>query len=408
MVRVRGAGLQLEPRRLTRIGSVSLILCVGPEFSMKQFLQRHVISILIVLVLAVLAAFFVARLQEAPAGDGGGPGGAPVPVVVAEVVRAPFTDALRAVGSARANESVEITANVSDRIDRIRFEEGEMVERGQLLVEMNAAEARADLAEARANLRDDQRQLKRLEQLVATNSASRAQRDEQQARVEASEARVAALEARLDEREIRAPFAGRLGLRNVSRGARIASGTMITTLDDIQPIKLDFAVPERFLSALEPGARIEARSAAWPDERFTGRVSQISSRVDPVSRAVTIRAELPNESRQLRPGMLLMVDLVRDEREGLMVPEAALSPRGDDQYVFRVSDDQVEEVAVRIGVRRPGVVEIRSGLSAGDDVVVEGGMRLRPGREVAVQGRVDARELLEEPETMSVEPESAE
>lgn len=374
---------------------------------MKQFLEQHVISLLIAVVLLALAAAVVLRVQQQGGEAGGGPGaGAGVPVVVASVVEAPFVDSLQAVGSTRANESIEITANVSDRIERILFEEGEQVTAGQLLVQMNAAEERAQLAEALANLSDQRQQFERLDRLVATNSASRSQRDEQKARMEAAEARVEAIRARIDEREIRAPFAGQLGLRQVSPGARIASGTMITTLDDIQPIKLDFSVPEGFLAALATGAIIRSRTAAWPDRTFEGRVTQISPRVDPVTRAVAIRAELPNDDRLLRPGMLMLVDLVRDERQGLMVPEGALTPRGERQYVFRIRDGRAEQVEVRVGSRRPGVAEITSGLRVGDVVVVEGAMRLRGGSEVTIQHEIDALALL--PDRAAVGREGAE
>lgn len=360
---------------------------------MKQFLQQHVISVLLASVVIGLGVAVYLRLAD----DGpaqAGRGSAAVPVVVSTVVQAPFLDSLQAVGSTRANESIEITANVSDRIEQILFEEGEWVSAGQLLVIMNSAEERAQLAEAEANLSDQRQQFERLDRLVATNSAAISQRDEQRARMEAAVARVQAIRARLNELEIRAPFAGQLGLRQVSPGARIASGTMITTLDDVQPIKLDFSIPETFLSTLAAGAVIRSRTAAWPDRTFEGRVTQISPRVDPVTRAVAIRAEVPNDESLLRPGMLMVVDLVRDERQGMMVPESALSPRGEDQFVFRIRDGVAEQVRVTVGSRRPGIAEVTSGLNVGDTVVVEGGLRLRSGSAVTVQREVDALALL--------------
>lgn len=360
---------------------------------MKQFFQQHVISVLLATVLIVLGVAVYLRLAEDAPAQGGRGGGA-VPVVVSEVVTAPFVDSLQAVGSTRADESIEITANVSDRIEQILFEEGDRVEAGQLLVVMNSAEERAQLAEAEANLSDQRQQFERLDRLVATNSAAISQRDEQRARMEAAAARVQAIRARLNELEIRAPFAGQLGLRQVSPGARIASGTMITTLDDVEPIKLDFSIPESFLSTLTEGAGIRSRTAAWPGRTFEGRVTQISPRVDPITRAVAIRAEVPNDDGLLRPGMLMVVDLVRDERQGLMVPESALSPRGEDQFVFRIRDGVAEQVRVTVGSRRPGIAEITSGLEPGDTVVVEGSLRLRSGSAVTVQREVDALALL--------------
>ncbi len=365
---------------------------------MKQFLQQHVVSILMGVVVVALTVAVFLRVQEeqqqAQGGGGGARGGGATPVVVSEVVAAPFVDTLQAVGSTRANESIEITANISDRIERILFTEGEQVEAGQLLVVMNSAEERALLTEALANLDDQRQQFERLDRLVATNSAARSQRDEQKARMDAAAARVEGIRARLEEREIRAPFPGQLGLRQVSPGARIASGTMITTLDDVQPIKLDFSVPETFLSALNVGATILARTAAWPDRLFEGTLTQISPRVDPITRAVAMRAEMANDERLLRPGMLMLVDLVRDERRGLMVPEGALSPRGEEQFVYRIRDDRAEEVRVTVGSRRPGIAEITGGLERGDIVVVEGSMRLRQGATVTIQREIDALALV--------------
>jgi membrane fusion protein (multidrug efflux system) len=235
-------------------------------------------------------------------------------LAVARVVVAPFTDSLQAVGSAVANESVEITATVTDRVTAISCEEGELARAGQVLVQLDTAEEEAELAEAVANLDDQRRQLSRLDALVATNSASRAQRDELRARVEAAQARVQGVRARIADRTIVAPFTGLVGLREVSQGALVTAGGRITTLDEIEPLRLDFSIPENFLSSLHPGAVVRARTVAYPDRDFRGLVAHISPRVDPLTRSVAVRAELPNEARLLRPGMLLGVDLGREQR----------------------------------------------------------------------------------------------
>ena len=336
--------------------------------------------------------------------DDGGAGGQtserqgppPTPVVVARVVEAPFLDTLQAVGTATANESLEITANASDRISRIAFREGDVAEAGQILVELDTSEEEAELAEAIANLDDARRQFERFDALVATNSAALSQRDEQKARVDAAAARVEVIRARIADREVRAPFAGLLGLREVSPGALVGPDDRITTLDDIATIKLDFSVPENFLSALRRDALIRAQTVAYPGEIFDGRVSNISPRVDPLTRSVAIRAEIPNEDLRLRPGMLLTVDLVKDRRDGMMVPEGALIPQGDRQFLFRVVDGSAERTEVRIGARRPGIVEIVDGLLPGETVVVEGGLRLRPGAPVRIAREIDALALVPE------------
>lgn len=351
--------------------------------------------------LNVLLAVATLVLAGCGAGDPAGADAAgerrgppPTPVVVARVVQAPFLDTLQAVGTAASNESLEITANASDRIRRIAFREGQLVQVGEVLLELDTQQEEAELAEARANLADARRQLERLESLVATNSAARSQRDEQAARVDAAVARVDVIRARIADREVRAPFTGLLGMREVSPGALVGPEDRITTLDDISTIKLDFSVPENFLATLRAGALIRARSVAYPDRIFDGRVAYVSPRVDPVTRSVAIRADIPNDELRLRPGMLMTVDLVKDRRDGLMVPEAALIPQGERQFLFRVVDGTAERVEVRIGARRPGIVEVVDGLAPGETIVVEGGLRLRPGAPVRVSREIDALALV--------------
>ena len=219
-----------------------------------------------------------------------------------------------------------MTATVADRVVEILFEEGDFVDAGAVLLRLDAVEERAALAEARANLDDQRQQLARLDALVKTNATAQSLRDEQAARVAGAEARVDGALARLADREIRAPFTGVLGRRAVSLGAQVSPGSVITTLDDVDPIKLEFSIPESFLTALRVGAEVTARSTAYGDAPFAGVVTFLSPRVDPVTRAVAVRAAIANEDRRLRPGMLLTVDLVRDARESLMVLESALVP----------------------------------------------------------------------------------
>ncbi|MEE4361432.1 MAG: efflux RND transporter periplasmic adaptor subunit [Pseudomonadales bacterium] len=357
---------------------------------MTDLLRRTVVSLLLLAVVGGLGYWVFLRVAEEQAPAQARGGSRPTPVVVARVVSVPFTDTVQAVGSAAANESVLITANVSERIASIEFDEGAFAAAGSVLVRLDTSQEQAELAEALANLDDQRQQFERLDRLVATNSAALSQRDQQKALMEAADARVQIVRARIADRVIRAPFDGLTGLRSVSVGAQVAPGTLITTLDDIHPIRLDFSVPESFLSVLRLDAVIRARSVAYPDQPFEGRVAHISPRVDPVTRTVAIRAEIPNEDGRLRPGMLFTVDLVRDRREGLMVPEAALVPRGDRQYLFRIVEGVAEQVEVGIGSRRPGIVELTSGVAAGDIVVVEGSLRLRPGAAVVIQSEVDA------------------
>ena len=315
----------------------------------------------------------------------GGPGGGdgePSQILVTTTVVEPveWTDSVEALGTARANESVTITAKVNETVVRVNFDSGDVVEAGQVLVDLSGRVELAGLEEARANLREAEQQLHRYQQLAADQLISTSQLDTQRAGRDSARARLDAIRARLADRVITAPFGGVLGLRQVSPGTVLSPGDPITTLDDISIIKLDFAVPEAFLSTLLPGQTIAAHSVAWPGEVFTGVVHSLDSRVDPVTRSVTVRAEIPNPDLKLRPGMLLTVEVAQPPRITLAIPELALVQVGRQAFVFRVeSDDTVRQVPVRIGVRRPGEVEIRDGLEAGDRVVVEGTVKLRDG-----------------------------
>ncbi|HSR64411.1 MAG TPA: efflux RND transporter periplasmic adaptor subunit, partial [Xanthomonadaceae bacterium] len=199
----------------------------------------------------------------------------------------------------------------------------------------------------------------------------------------AAAATLAAKRAAVADRTISAPFAGVLGLRQVSPGALVTPGTVITTLDDDSRIKLDFTLPESALSAIAPGQAVSARSDAWPGQAFDGRIAQVDSRVDPDTRAVKARAELPNPDGRLRAGMLLRVQVQLPARQALVVPELAIQQEGEQASVFRVGGDgKADKVPVKLGSRRQGEVEVVSGLEAGDRIVVEGTVKLHPGSRV--------------------------
>jgi membrane fusion protein (multidrug efflux system) len=189
--------------------------------------------------------------------------------------------------------------------------------------------------------------------------------------------------ARLSDRLILAPFAGVLGFRQVSPGTLLQPNTAITTLDDISTIKLDFTVPETFLGAVTPGARVLARAASYPEREFEGEVRTVGSRVDPVTRAIQVRAHVANDDRALRPGMLLTVRIVMAERLSLVVPENAVYQIQDRHYVYVVGDDLVaRERQIEAGERRFGIVEVIGGLEEDELVVTEGIVKLRDGATV--------------------------
>lgn len=318
------------------------------------------------------------------------PSAQPSAVIVARATTVSFPVAIEALGTARANEAVDIRPKISESIRAIRFEEGQRVEAGQVLVELDDAEARADVAAARATLVDLENQERRNRDLFEKSSVSEAGLDQSVAQRDAARAVLEAAEARLAESSVRAPFAGRVGLRNVSLGSLVTPDTVITTLDETDPIKLDFDVPETSLAQLSEGLTVEARSAAWRGEVFRGRVASVDTRVDAVSRTVTVRAILPNEDGRLRPGMFLTVTLLREETTTLVVPEQAIVPEQSRQFVFVLDAEQrVEKREVRTGRRRPGQVEIADGLREGEIVIVEGTQKVSPGERVEILDELD-------------------
>jgi membrane fusion protein (multidrug efflux system) len=309
----------------------------------------------------------------------------PPMVLVSEAVVQPFPLSAEALGNARANEAVDIRPEITAAIVEILFEEGQQVARGDVLLRLENSEPLADLAAARAALVDSESQYRRSNELFKTRVVSESQLEQLEAQRDADQAAVNAAQARLNQTVIRAPFAGQLGLRRVSLGSIVSPLTVITTLDDTSQIKLDFDVPEVFLARLDKGLSVTARSAAWPDLQFRGQVISIDTRVDPVSRTITVRALLPNEHQRLRPGMFLTVSLLKEDVQALMIPEQAIVPERSKQFVFRVdAENRVERVEVRTGRRRPGEVEILDGLAPGDRVITEGTQKARPGQQVSV------------------------
>lgn len=328
---------------------------------------------------AVMLLFSAACSDEAPAGASpGGFGGAPLVVTETATVRS-IADIVEAIGTTQANESVTITAKVTDSIRHVRFDDGDFVQEGDVLVELTNEEQTALLQEAEAGRQDAQNQYDRLKNLLEQRSIPVSDVDEAQARLSGARARYQALVARLDDRLIRAPFTGLLGFREVSAGTLITPGTPITTLDDISVIKLDFALPEVHLGVVHAGLSLTASSAAFPSRSFAAAVRTVGSRVNPVTRAVPVRAHIDNPDALLRPGMLMTVKLRTASRDALMVPETALLQRGMETFVYAVTDGHAAMTTIDLGIRRDGWAEVRSGIPPGQEVVVEGVMKVRDG-----------------------------
>jgi len=359
-------------------------------------MPRRLLTIVVVLAIAAALAYvYVSRRPElmaapppagAPAAAGGRGGGAfsqrQVPVVTAAVQQLPLSVQIEALGTARANEAVEVTAKTGNIVTAVRFDEGQHVRRGEVLVELDGAQARADLAAAEAALKESQSTFTRSRDLFARQALSESQLEQIEATLRANEARVASAQARVADTVIRAPFSGTVGLRRISVGSLISPGTVITTLDDTSVMKLDFDVPEAFVAVLEAGLAVEATSVAYPGTLFEGTVSSVDSRVDPVSRSVTVRALIPNDEGRLKPGMFLSVRLSRDPTPALVVPESAIIPERGSVFIFAVEDGIAVRREVMVGRRRPGQVELLRGVAAGDRVIVQGSQKIRDGTPV--------------------------
>lgn len=313
------------------------------------------------------------------------------PVVVAAATLQHFVDRVEAIGTTRSNETVEITSNVTEKVVEIGFDDGDKVEKGHLLVGLERAEEDAAVKAANARRVEARTAYARARKLESRQYATTASLDERRSALEEATADLEAAKSRLADRQIRAPFDGVVGLRNISPGALVTPGTTITTLDDLDPIKLDFSVPATHISDLVAGLEIEATSEALGGETFHGEVSSVSPRVDPATRSAMARAVLPNPDLRIKPGLLMTVELMKRPREAIIVPEEALLPEGERNFVFvlhRARDNEVERREVKIGARQPGRVEILHGLDANDLLVTHGAMRLRNGDHVRVLGEV--------------------
>ncbi|NKC31515.1 efflux RND transporter periplasmic adaptor subunit [Falsiroseomonas selenitidurans] len=307
----------------------------------------------------------------------GGAGG-PVGVAVAPVRVAAVVDRTEAVGTVRARNAVTVTAKVTGIVTRIRFEEGQMVREGDQLVDLEAAALRAELDQARA-LHDDARsQAQRARQLQPGQSIAAQRLETLEALARQAEGRVRQTAARLEELRVAAPFAGRVGLRQVSVGALLQPGTVVTTLDDIEKVRVEFAVPEVFLARVRVGSQVTARSSAFGDRRFTGTVAVVDTRIDTSTRTVRVISEFDNTDEALKPGLFMTVELVLATRpNALLIPEEAIDPLGGRAFVYAIRDNRARRLEVRLGQRLSGEVEVVSGIEAGDVVVVRGLQRLR-------------------------------
>ena len=368
---------------------------------------------------------------QGPAGGAGAGGaaarrgafGGPPMVSVTTVQARTFEDTIEVLGVAKGRQSVTLTAATTQLVDRVRFTDGQHVQRGAILVELKDTEQDAGLAQADARLVQAQRAYDRYKELNAKGFASKAAIDQYEAAWRSAQADVAAARARQSDRIIRAPFSGVVGLSDVAPGALVNPGAPIVTLDDVSVMRVDFQVPERYLAQLRAGQTLLATADAFPGETITGRVAKLDTRVDERTRAITARAEFANPGGKLKPGMLLRVGVSRGQRSNPSVPESAVSVQGEGAFVYVIRQRppgagaggqavggqaaggrpparpggagpagggamaMVEQRPIVTGVRQQGFVEIVDGLKAGDRVVADGLNKVQPGQPVRLSPR---------------------
>lgn len=361
-------------------------------------IKRHffLVAAAVALALMVVAGGFRV-LASGPEKEGGGPGGpgggggrGGQQVAAASVEVRPFTDAIEVLGVAKGRQSVTITASNTELITRVMFRDGQRVARGTPLVELQASEEDAAIVEARAEVDQARKAYDRWRELAERGYAPRATVEQYEAAYATARARLTAAQARRGDRVIRAPFSGVVGLSEVTPGTLVNPGAPIVSLDDLSVVRVDFDVPERFLAALRPGARIVAVADALDGSTFSGRIADLDTRIDERTRAITARAEFANPGGAIRPGMLMRVRIVEDGRQSAAVPESAIQFQGDNAAVFKIVPQGERTVAQRVtvltGARENGFVEIRDGLTAGDRVVASGLNRVQPNQPVRVAG----------------------
>lgn len=316
----------------------------------------------------------------------GGPGGA-APAVTVEaqkVVTAPMPQTITAVGSLRSDESVTLRPESAGRINAITFQEGQRVAKGTPLVKLDPAIPQAELAQARANLTLAKAKFDRAVDLANRSYISGQAKDEAENIYKVAQASVQLAEAKLAKTEIVAPFSGIIGLRIVSVGDYVKEGADLVNLEAIDPLKVDFRVPETYLRQVQPGQSMQVALDALPGKTYNGKVMAVNPLVDAAGRSVVIRAQVANQDTSLRPGMFARVRLITsDQANAMVIPEQALVPQGTEQFVFKVVDGKASRVKVEVGQRRDSMVEVVKGLSVGDAVITAGQLKVREG--VAVQ-----------------------
>lgn len=315
------------------------------------------------------------------------PPGKGIPVKADTVRTGSIEQAISAVGTLRANESVIVRPEIAGRITAIHFGEGQAVKKGALLFSLDASEYEAQLGVSQADVKFNQQRLQRYHNLKKDNFISQDALDAQQGSDEQAKAKAQLDRTRLAKTRISAPFSGTLGLRGVSPGAYVQPGQELVRLEDDSVLKVDFRVPEVYVGQIKPGQTLDVTMDADANSRFKGQVQAFDTALDEKTRTLLVRAVIPNGDHKLRPGMFARINVpMQHGRQALLLPEQAVVPKGGNTFVYKIVDGKASLTRVQLGNRRPGEVEVLDGLAKGDQVVVEGQIKLQPGAPVMVLG----------------------
>lgn len=327
------------------------------------------------LLVGILAYVYWPSATVSNSGNGGGQAAT---VETELVTKTLLKDEIIALGTTQANESIILTSQSTDRVKAVHFEDGDTVVKGQLITTLEHGEELANLKELQIKLAEQTRQLQRLLDIEKSSAPAESAIDSQKSMMETTSAQLSVAEIKLSEKFIYAPFDGKLGLREISPGQLLTTDTEITTLDDLTQIKVEFQLPERFLNRVAVDQPVFATNVAY-DQPFNGKISSIASRLDKATRSFKVRALFPNKAEKLRAGMLLQLSVETKSIEALTVPESSIIPINEAHYVYKVIDNVVHRTLVETGRRKPGLVEILSGLEVGETVITKGVIKVRDG-----------------------------
>lgn len=346
--------------------------------------MKKLLTLLIIITL-ITGIFFIYEYQtNAGSKQKRLPARSPISVKVVPAQQKEIMQTIESIGTAKAFESVTITANVTEYVRKLYFDDGHTVKQGDILVELSSQEEKSRLQEAKAKLLEAQQQYDRITNLLKKSFSAKSEYDTQKANLESAKAQVDQYQSQLNDRVIKAPFDGILGFRQISVGTLLEPGDAVVTLDMINQLKVDFAIPEKLLTKIKKNQSFLAKSIAYPKAHFNGHIETIDARLDEASRSIMVRGIIDNQALKLKPGMLLKIELPIGKQSIIKIPESALLAQGKQRFIFIVKAGKAIKRNIKVIRRRGNEVDVGGDVHAKDLVVCEGAFKLRSGQEVTV------------------------